>query len=228
MLRALQVLQNAGALARSGAARRAAALVLALLACPASVAQADIAHPGAKEPGPDRATIRDPTDADWFVLPGIPPRGGTETVNFRTVDVPVTCMAAAPLNVGLYSPEGHFIRRVDPGRDGVYRRRAPVYPGRYLLKVTATDPTCTPLEYVVADFVEQNGYTGGYNAHADLCAGLDGNVRAARRRLKRMRARARAVSRSARPRYRTLVRRREHQLAAARAAYVKHKCTTPT
>jgi hypothetical protein len=74
-------------------------------------------------------------------------RSGDVEVVVSGIQAPATCTAPRPVTAGLYSPEGHFMHRVEPNGDGGYTLVIPRIPARYVLKLSIADPACAGLGY---------------------------------------------------------------------------------
>jgi hypothetical protein len=116
-----------------------------------AVAVAADPHPEA-QPAPGLAaagTIQRPGDEEWYSLPG-DELNQTELVIDR-VRAPASCAGTGPLRVGLYNPEGSWMRAVVL-HAGSYSVISPHLPGRYLVKLSIENPACSGLGYTIRAF----------------------------------------------------------------------------
>lgn len=153
----------------------------------------------------------DVDNADKLVPSPGEARIGDVVVKVSDIQAPATCTSQHPLTAGLYSPEGHFMHRVEANGRGGYDLVIPRIPARYVLKLSIADPACAGLSYrftlgpIVGDGYDPNGYKCNNRARA---------VAKAERMLKKVRL-AERKARAGRPR------RRIHALVVAQRARVK-------
>lgn len=229
--------------ARSTTASTCTALVAVLLsalgaagpaAAAAEVPFGAMALPTASEG--EVGTIGSVTEPDRYVLEGYdnPPyegqsqkllplpedaRPGDTNVRISAIEAPAPCTAPQPLQVGLYNPEGRFIRGIEPRDDGAYEILVPRVPGLYSLTLSVADPACAGLRYTISAGVLLGS---GYNPDANRCDVLNSAVRRARRLLRDMRGKERAARKGApRQRIHKLVVARDKALKRAQADFAK-------
>lgn len=133
-----------------------------MLACGAAVAApasalADISdHPSGavqfmQPPSPE--LIDRPGDRDWYAAPSTGRDDDIKIAYFVSVQVTAddaSCPAAAPLLVGMHNPEGHWMRTIRVKRGPEHTSIAiPASDGTYLLAMSAADPGCSGLQYLV-------------------------------------------------------------------------------
>jgi len=138
-------------------------------------------------------------------------RPGDTVVVVRGIEAPATCTSRHPLTAGLYSPEGHFMHRLELAGDGDYELVIPRIPARYVLKLSIADPACAGLSYTITvdplfgDDYDENGYK---------CSSRSRAVGKAERLLRKVQRREHKA-RAGRPR------KRIHKLVVAQRAAVK-------
>jgi hypothetical protein len=140
-------------------------VVVSAFATAAPAAAAAEAPPGALPlPAQGSAVIASATERVRYVLEGsdnleetdtasVPlakdARPGDSVVLFSDIRVPASCTSAHPLRIGVYNPEGRFMRRIQPDGDGSYRVVVPRVSGGYGVKLGIDDPACAGLSFEI-------------------------------------------------------------------------------
>ncbi len=105
-------------------------------------------HPEAQPASfPTVGTIQRPGDEEWYSLPGDEFVHSALVIN--QVRPPASCTVPAPLRVGLYNPEGSWIRSCGARVPATYSVLSPSLPGRYLVKLSIESPACSGLQYTI-------------------------------------------------------------------------------
>lgn len=206
----------------------AASLALAAAFAPAA-AQADVTDSPAGtlgSLGPAMPELIDrPGDRDWYAAPSTSNDEFAIAyfVRFTVTAVDPSCPAADPLLVGLHNPEAHWMRtyRVRPGTDGT-SIPIPASDGRYLLAVSAADPGCSGLQYLVVSVgaVAASHFKKGANG----CRIAKGEAKVAAKRVKRKLAQIKATRSAAAKRRHERDLRNLKRFSDAKTADARKRC----
>jgi len=204
---------------------RAAGLLVALALTAPAIAGAAIvpdvsdAPAGAQaiEALPAKSTelVERPGDHDWYSISGRNADDSVNAVFVRVLGATPSCSAPQALKIGLFNPEGRWMRTARAGAGDVATVLVPGNPSRYRLDVTPIDPGCTGLEYEVT-YVATDPPTP--DSKASLCLVARAKRIDAQDRLESLRIRRRTLSPAAQKRYDDYIAKAARAVSRARGS----------